>query len=365
MYAQEISAGQETSYEYSSTTVTYNSDENVVRSSSQHYQSSQSGTQTLVLTAVGAQTDKDVETLGKQDPFLQFSLNHEDKKSFQKTFTAKKAGKTPAWNQTFTLALAGEKFLYVELLDEESVGSELIGFAAIPIAQVIQAPGAALNGAFDLYNVKGNTIGTLNLKLQGQGFPNSSNQEVAGAPVRGMSLVDEAHQKRCKSMKTKEHAGEAGVALLGGALAVGAGLLGKKMYDDHKKEEEQKRNEQEEEDRRRQEFSQREEELKHREEEFSRREQQDKEDRERRQREENDRSSRHHEERREEHHREEHHREERHHHERRDACEWDPVGTYAAGDRVEYHGRTYVCLQGHTSNPTWEPTVAPSLWRTA
>ncbi|KAG1243303.1 hypothetical protein G6F68_015873 [Rhizopus microsporus] len=44
---------------------------------------------------------------------------------------------------------------------------------------------------------------------------------------------------------------------------------------------------------------------------------------------------------------------------------WNPTGTYAAGDRVKYHGKTYVCLQGHTSNPTWTPDAAHSLWQTA
>ncbi|KAI7886205.1 hypothetical protein K492DRAFT_178350 [Lichtheimia hyalospora FSU 10163] len=46
-----------------------------------------------------------------------------------------------------------------------------------------------------------------------------------------------------------------------------------------------------------------------------------------------------------------------------DVAEWDPIGTYAPGDRVEYHGHTYICLQGHTSNPTWMPGAAHSLWQ--
>ncbi|KAI8064174.1 hypothetical protein BC940DRAFT_215698, partial [Gongronella butleri] len=346
--------------------------------------------QTLVITAVGAVTDKNVESLGKQDPYLQFSLDYSDKKSYQKTFVAKKAGKEPSWNQTFNVALSGQQYLFVELMDEESGVDELIGFAAIPIAQVVQAPGAALNGLFDLYNLKGNVAGSLNLILQAQGFNNSSNQQ-PGAPVRGQSLIEEGHQSRCKSLKNKERASEAGVAVLGGALAIGAGLLGKKLYDDHKKEKEEEEREHEEEERRRQEFSQREEELKRREEDFSRREQQEKDEEERRRRErqeqetsEKSEKSKHKKERR---HKKKsgsgsdsdsnsnsdsnsdsdddcHKKKHGHHHERRDACDWDPVGTYSAGDRVEYKGRTYVCLQGHTSNPTWEPTVAHSLWRT-
>ncbi|MCR6487193.1 dioxygenase [Amycolatopsis sp. OK19-0408] len=40
------------------------------------------------------------------------------------------------------------------------------------------------------------------------------------------------------------------------------------------------------------------------------------------------------------------------------------VGTsYAAGARVTYDGRGYVCLQGHTAQPGWEPPAVPALWR--
>lgn len=35
---------------------------------------------------------------------------------------------------------------------------------------------------------------------------------------------------------------------------------------------------------------------------------------------------------------------------------------YATGDRVMYGGVLYKCLQAHTSQSTWTPTDAPSLW---
>ncbi|MDG9705018.1 carbohydrate-binding protein [Streptomyces sp. DH37] len=47
----------------------------------------------------------------------------------------------------------------------------------------------------------------------------------------------------------------------------------------------------------------------------------------------------------------------------------DPGGTwragvsYRAGDRVEYGGASYTCLQGHLSQAGWEPPNAPALWR--
>lgn len=36
--------------------------------------------------------------------------------------------------------------------------------------------------------------------------------------------------------------------------------------------------------------------------------------------------------------------------------------SYAAGDRVMYGGVLYKCLQAHTSQSTWTPADAPSLW---
>lgn len=42
---------------------------------------------------------------------------------------------------------------------------------------------------------------------------------------------------------------------------------------------------------------------------------------------------------------------------------WRGAGiSYAAGDRVMYGGVLYKCLQAHTSQSTWTPTDAPSLW---
>lgn len=42
---------------------------------------------------------------------------------------------------------------------------------------------------------------------------------------------------------------------------------------------------------------------------------------------------------------------------------WSGAGIlYAVGDRVQYAGVLYKCLQAHTSQATWTPTDAPSLW---
>lgn len=41
---------------------------------------------------------------------------------------------------------------------------------------------------------------------------------------------------------------------------------------------------------------------------------------------------------------------------------WSDSAEYVADDRVRYQGVLYRCLQSHTSQATWTPTDAPSLW---
>ncbi len=42
---------------------------------------------------------------------------------------------------------------------------------------------------------------------------------------------------------------------------------------------------------------------------------------------------------------------------------WSGNGVkYAAGDRRTEGGVLYRCLQAHTSQPEWQPSLAPSLW---
>ena len=42
--------------------------------------------------------------------------------------------------------------------------------------------------------------------------------------------------------------------------------------------------------------------------------------------------------------------------------EWETDTEYAVDKRVRYNGTLYKCLQSHTSQRTWTPTDAPSLW---
>ena len=38
------------------------------------------------------------------------------------------------------------------------------------------------------------------------------------------------------------------------------------------------------------------------------------------------------------------------------------AASYAEGDRIQYNGKLYKCLQAHTAQADWNPVDAPSLW---
>ncbi|KAL0076406.1 hypothetical protein J3Q64DRAFT_1647701 [Phycomyces blakesleeanus] len=337
---------------------------------STNFQSSHSQSTTLTIVAHGASELINVETMGKQDPFLQFSLDYTNAKSYQKTFTHKKAGAEATWNQTFVLPLQGQPDLYIEVMDEESTFAEVIGFAAIPINQVVHAQGATFNGIFEIFAVNGKRAGQVHLTLSAQGFPNSVTQSFEQQVIRGQSYIKEEHLKRVKSLRNKALGTDIAMGVLGSALAVGVGFLGKKTYSDHQKAEEeeaQKEAQEKEEEARRVEER----------ETFEREKREFEEQRvaaetERKQREEREESHRVQQTNTRRQESESHNSSERreessseHRESSSNGKEWDPVGTYSTGDRVKYHGHTYICLQGHSSNPTWKPDVAHSLWESA
>ena len=41
---------------------------------------------------------------------------------------------------------------------------------------------------------------------------------------------------------------------------------------------------------------------------------------------------------------------------------WATDTTYAVGDRVQYNGVLYKCVQAHTSQADWMPDATPALW---
>ncbi|KAF9577567.1 hypothetical protein BGW38_007136, partial [Lunasporangiospora selenospora] len=203
------------------------------------------GPPTLIVAAHGANDLKDVEFLGKQDPYFQFSLDLQNPKSFQKTFVHKNAGKNATWNQTFTIPLNGEPELYFEIMDDEMMADAVIAFGAIPINQVVHAPGGTLQGVFDVFTPNGEQHGQLNLTLTAQNVPGQATPYGGYGgnmgPVKGVCYINELHQKRIKALKNKETASDVGAAVGTGLLAVGAGLLVGKLVGDHNREEEERK----------------------------------------------------------------------------------------------------------------------------
>lgn len=41
---------------------------------------------------------------------------------------------------------------------------------------------------------------------------------------------------------------------------------------------------------------------------------------------------------------------------------WNSNTEYSIGDRVQYEGLLYKCVQAHTSQDDWTPDITPALW---
>ncbi|KAF9366330.1 hypothetical protein BGX34_004255 [Mortierella sp. NVP85] len=192
---------------------------------------------TLVVVAHGASGLKDVEAIGKQDAYLQFTVR-DDFQDYQKTTVHKGAGSTPVWNnQTFNVALAGQPELYLEIMDQEVTADAIIAFASIPINYVVFAPGATLSGHFAVFTPEGQPNGHVHLTLTAYNVPGQNTAPPNPAqPPQCFSHTTQAHQARAMSLKRREQAADAGAAVAGGLLAVGVGLLANKLMGGDKHE---------------------------------------------------------------------------------------------------------------------------------
>ena len=105
---------------------------------------------------------KDVD-IGRNDPYIKFTTNIENKDTFQETSVKEDAGANATFEESFTIQVNEETHdLYVEVMDKEKGVDQIIGFAAIPLVQV---NGGGLNGLFDIYTIKGEPAGLLNITL--------------------------------------------------------------------------------------------------------------------------------------------------------------------------------------------------------
>ncbi|KAF9170449.1 hypothetical protein BGX21_009004 [Mortierella sp. AD011] len=188
----------------------------------------------LQIFAHGANHLEDVEHFGKNDPYAQFTFDLSDKKSFHKTAVKKNAGKNVEWNQEIIIEYDPNRnhTLYVEVLDDETTADKPIGFADIPLRQVIDAPGQSFKGRFDLYTGDAKAKGTISLTLSILNPGQAAHVATSGPELKGFSQLDGEHQSRFKSLKNKEKASDLAVA-----AGIGAAILGaKKLHDEHKKD---------------------------------------------------------------------------------------------------------------------------------
>ncbi|KAK3816491.1 MAG: C2 domain-containing protein [Benniella sp.] len=170
---------------------------------------------------------KDVERFGSNDPYAQFTLDLADKQSFKKTSTKEGAGRNVEWNETIVLENydpARHHNLYVDILDNEKLADEVIGYATIPLYQVTDAAGKSFKGKFDVFNDDGKQKGTIFLTISIiDSSEVGSNITNNGPEAEGLSNASEEQQKHIKKLKLKETAGDAAAA-----VAVGAALFGLK-----------------------------------------------------------------------------------------------------------------------------------------
>ncbi|KAF9379021.1 hypothetical protein CPB97_009213 [Podila verticillata] len=176
----------------------------------------------LEIVARNATDLKDVESMGKNDAYAQFSLNIKDAKSFQKTKTHKNCGANATWDQTIVLEGAPDehRVLYVEVMEEDLGADAPIGFTAIPLDQIQSGP---VSGQFDLFTSDGKQKGEISLNLRFLG--NAAQPVHGGSNTRSRVELVPEHQKRIKSLKNRETAQDVGVAVGAGLLAFGAAYL--------------------------------------------------------------------------------------------------------------------------------------------
>ncbi|KAG0205277.1 hypothetical protein BGX28_003079 [Mortierella sp. GBA30] len=190
----------------------------------------------LKITVHKAEHLDDVEHFGKNDPYVQVTLDFKNKDSFQKSSVKKNAGKNAEWNETLTLENFSpneHRELYVEVLDSDVGIDPPIGFAAIPLHQVLSAPNQVFRGQFQLYTPKGKEKGTVSLTIaavqSGHAVPQADLHE-----VKGLSQIVTDHQHRIETLKRNEKVGDAATA----AAVIGGIFAAKAAYDaTHKKPE--------------------------------------------------------------------------------------------------------------------------------
>ncbi|KAF9954057.1 hypothetical protein BGZ72_004947 [Mortierella alpina] len=195
----------------------------------------------LEITVHSAHNLDDVEKFGKNDAYVRASFQLKRDNDFEKTIVKK--GSDPEWQQILLLRDLRPEYenLYVEIMDKEAGVDEIIAYCAIPLSQVYSHQDQRLSAMFDLYTPKSAQKGQISLTIRvlplGQEAGSALTYE--GSNKKGISKLDPEHEKRIKTLKLKETAGDTAqtIGAAAAAAAAGAALFGKLTGGDKKKTE--------------------------------------------------------------------------------------------------------------------------------
>eukprot|EP00835_Amoeboradix_gromovi_P004098 NODE_301_length_11418_cov_0.342521.p3 type:complete len:281 gc:universal NODE_301_length_11418_cov_0.342521:5943-6785(+) len=162
------------------------------------------------------------DRIGKGDPYivLRFAGNEEKTKAL--------SGSDPCWDNAHFNLHGNASTLYVMHKDKDMGADSVVSFCAVDLNKLDEV----VNGWFPLFNMKEERKGRILLNIGKNGKP-------SGLPNEREydSFMDEEIKtvvtKINKSAKMKDGIMGAAGGLLGG---IGAGLIGKKIYDDNQKD---------------------------------------------------------------------------------------------------------------------------------
>ena len=87
----------------------------------------------IILSSMKANLTRDVDTIGKQDPYVKATLNKENVK---KTKVAEDAGKNPVWDGVLEFLIEKEQTLKIEIMDEGTTSDTLIAEGSIDLTKL-------------------------------------------------------------------------------------------------------------------------------------------------------------------------------------------------------------------------------------
>ncbi|KAG0223281.1 hypothetical protein BGW42_005997 [Actinomortierella wolfii] len=166
----------------------------------------------LDVTVHSADKLQRIDWLDRNDPYVRLFLDLNRVEDGTLTHTVEGGGKQPVWNQTVSLKHLKDttKYLYLEIMDEDTKIDELIAYAAIPLDQVTSAPNHRYAGKFNVFSRDGKAHGNITLTLRIRKIneqPHEAKVEESTL-VKGVSQSEAEHEKRIQRILHRERYGE-------------------------------------------------------------------------------------------------------------------------------------------------------------